>query len=385
MKIVYYTQPFFLDSDFPLLKEYQRQGQEVMVFITLTPVSLRGTLFDIKKQIARDDVLKAEEYPELRAYSNYLNLEKVYLVNRTTNSVRTMAYYKSMSKMCRMIKKFNPDVVHTTMPLDTMDMLLLQFRKKLVVTMHDPFLHSGKDGMRRKVFRYVTIKGVPKIVLLNIAQKEPFKQVYGVKEQRILINQLGVYDFISSFKFGNTIKKEDFNILFFGHISSYKGLEYLCEAMTEVHKTHPEATLTIAGGGKLYFDFSPYENLDYVEFRNRYIGMEELASLLERCSVVVCPYKDATQSGVIMTAFAKNRPIVASNVGALGEQITDGKTGILVPPCDVSALSSALIHLANNPALVKKMQQNIEERNHDRENSWTAIANKYIDFYKKKI
>lgn len=384
MKIVYYTQSFFLDSDFPLLQEYQRQEHEVMIFITLAPYSLRGTLFDIKKQIERDDVLKACEYTELGVYNNYLNLDNVYIVNRTTNTVKTVAYYKSMKKMCRMIKTFNPDVVHTTMPLDTMDVLLLQFRKKLVVTIHDPFLHSGKDGMRSNFFRYITIKCTPKIVLLNTTQKESFKKAYDVHENRILINSLGIYNFISSFKIPN-ISHANFNVLFFGHISSYKGLEYLCQAMIDVHKKHPEATLTIDGSGKVYFDYSPYEDMSYIELRNRYIGMEELATLLERCSVVVCPYKDATQSGVIMTAFAKNRPIVASNVGALGEQIADGITGVLIPPCDVASLSKALVNLADNPSFVKEMGNNIEKRNHDSGNSWMAIANKYIDFYKKKL
>lgn len=382
MKIVYYTQTIFLDSDFPLLQEFQKQGHEIMVFIILAPYSLRGTLVDIKEMIQRDDIVPVDEYSEIAKYKKYMSLENMYFVNRTTSSVRTMAYFRTMRKMCKMIKDFNPKVVHTTMPLDTLDLMLLQFKPKLVMTMHDPFLHSGRESLRCRIFRDISIKMVSKIVLLNAIQKEKFKKYYGVRENRILLNRIGNYNYMSAIQTAINIG-DNFNILFFGHIASYKGLEYLCEAMTEVHKTHPNATLTIAGGGKMYFDFSLYENLDYIELRNYYIGMEELASLLERCSVVVCPYKDATQSGVIMTAFAKNRPIVASNVGALGEQIKDGKTGILIPPCDAKALSTTLIHLADNPTILKKMEKNIEERNNHSDNSWTAIANRYIEFYKQ--
>ena len=43
-----------------------------------------------------------------------------------------------------MIKRFNPDVVHVTYPLDTWEMMLFQFRKKMLIVLHDPFPHSGK-------------------------------------------------------------------------------------------------------------------------------------------------------------------------------------------------------------------------------------------------
>ena len=180
------------------------------------------------------------------------------------------------------------------------------------------------------------------------------------------------------------IKKDsNINILFFGLISPYKGLEYLCKAMVKVHEVFSNVKLTIAGGGKIYFDFSLYRQLDYIEVRNHYIGMKELASLLNRSSFVVCPYKDATQSGVIMTSFAMQCPVIASNVGALKEQIEDGKTGILVPACNVDALSNAIIELIKNPALLQKMKNNIKEINTSGINSWKIIADNYLSVYKQ--
>lgn len=131
-------------------------------------------------------------------------------------------------------------------------------------------------------------------------------------------------------------------ILFFGYISSYKGLEYLCEAMMKVHKSHPEVKLVIAGGGNIYFDWKPYKDLDYIILRNHFVDLPELAGLLSECEFSVCPYKDATQSGVVQTAFSLGVPMLVTNVGALPDVVKDGQNGLVVPPCDSSSLVGAI-------------------------------------------
>lgn len=256
----------------------------------------------------------------------------------------------------------------------------------MCLTMHDPFLHSGKSNFRKKFFRKVAISITPKIILLNKVQKDKFIETYNINPQRVLINQLGIYDTINTFKVKSTKDSNtNFNILFFGFISSYKGLEYLCEAMRMIHSEYPNITLTIAGSGSLYFDFSVYQNLPCIRLINRYIEMDELAGLLDLCSVVACPYKDATQSGVIMTSFAKNKPIIATNVGALGEQIENGKTGVLIPSCDAKSLANAIIYLYTHPETLKQMRINIANWTKTDGNSWASIAKKYVEFYKYKL
>lgn len=384
MKIVYFTEPNFLDCDLPLIRELQKLNHEVMVFIPLPPCFLKGSLLNIKTQIRNDNVISVTDYQEMNVYSGYLDLKRFYFLNRQKNSQVSFSYFKILMKMIKMIDEFKPDVIHTTKALDVLEIILYKYRKRMCITMHDPFLHSGKSNFRKVFFRNLAIKNIPKIVLLNNAQKSQFIKQYHIANNRISVNRLGIYDTINNFQ-TKIDNKNEFNILFFGFISSYKGLEFLCKAMKTIHNNCPKATLTIAGGGKIYFDFSIYRDCQYINLINRYISMEELAGLLDNCTIVVCPYKDATQSGVVMTSFAKLCPIVATNVGALGEQIENGKTGILVPPCDENALADAIIRLYNNPNTIKDMRRNIRQRNNEEGNSWNSIAKKYLDFYSNTL
>lgn len=105
---------------------------------------------------------------------------------------------------------------------------------------------------------------------MNDGQKDKFAELNHISKSRIYINRLGIYDCINAFK-PKDEAKENKNVLFFGRISPYKGVEYLLEAMNEVHKVIPDAQLTIAGGGKIYFNVEKYEKLDYVKLINRYI------------------------------------------------------------------------------------------------------------------
>ena len=60
--------------------------------------------------------------------------------------------------------------------------------------------------------------------------------------------------------------------------------------------------------------------------------------------------------------MAMNVPVVATKIGALPEVIDDGKTGVLVPPGDVSALTGAIKYLIQNPDIRKEMGENGRKR-----------------------
>ena len=150
--------------------------------------------------------------------------------------------------------------------------------------------------------------------------------------------------------------------------------------MVKVHDRFPEWKLIVAGGGDLYFDISPYVKLDYIEIRNHFIDMPELIGLLRGCAFAVAPYKDATQSGVLLNSFSIGKPMIVTNVGDLPEMVGNCERGIVVPPCDIDALQRAIEEMIDNPMKRQQMEDNIKT-NWRKKMNWSDIAEDIIRIY----
>lgn len=382
MKILYLSTPSFADCDIPLVRAMQAKGHDVTYLLMLAPHNLQYTIIDIKKEYPHNGVFPSSVYPELKAFDGYIDMDKFFVANRTSNKSYSLAYWEKTFAIYKFIRRNKFDVIHTPC-LFGLNRLLLYFAgSKVVTTIHDPFPHTGEMNRTSVQNRKIAVRYSNGITLLNNKQKDEFCSFYNVNPDKLCVNRLGVYENIALMA-SDVIADTKNNILFFGRISPYKGIEYLCEAMEIVRKEVQDATLTIAGGGKIYFDISPYVKKGYVDLQNRFIKTEEIAILLKQCAICVCPYTDATQSGVIMTSFALSKPVIASNVGGLGEMIDDGKSGLLVEPKNPIALANAILSLLKNPAELKSMEAYITESYYKGKDSWLNIAQTYIDFYNK--
>lgn len=381
MKILYYSKPCFGDCDFPLLKAMMEQGHDVKVIYNLTPYSLRTTIFNISKQIPKSGIFKAADYPELKAFGDYMPMDNVYISNDPTGRF----CLKSLSlefKTFLFIRKQKFAVInYVGDPSPLFSFLLWFFRKKLVVTIHDGRPHMGDDSKKSQFVRRLLKTYTKRFLLLNKKENKLFEEGYGINPAYIYNSHLGYYEMLHMY--GNkTVNKQNY-ILFFGRISPYKGIEYLLKAMTIVHKAHPETRVIIAGTGEYYFNVEPYTQLDYIEFRNRFIELDELTDLIRGAQFTVCPYAEATQSGVVYSSLALNTPVVATRVGGLPEMIDDGKTGILVPPCDAQSLAQAIMDLLDDSTKLSDLTNNIKRSAENGNGSWTVIAKEYLDVYKK--
>ncbi len=178
---------------------------------------------------------------------------------------------------------------------------------------------------------------------------------------------------------------EKSDILFFGRISPYKGIEYLIKAIKIVKLKIPSVKVVIAGSGDFNFDISEIKKDQSFKILNRFIPSNDLVHLIYSTKIVVCPYTDATQSGVMMTAFAFNKPVIASDVGGFRDVIHDDINGKLVKPKDSHTLADAIIDLLNHPDKIRKMNKIIEKNRKTGEFSWDSISNEIIKIYNKAV
>lgn len=126
-------------------------------------------------------------------------------------------------------------------------------------------------------------------------------------------------------------------ILFFGFIRSYKGLDLLLEAMAHPAVKMKDVKLIVAGefyeNEKLYTDIIKNNNLSgKVILRTHFISNDDVRYYFSAASVVVQPYRSATQSGVTQVAYHFNKPMIVTDVGGLAEIVPDGRCGYVVRP-----------------------------------------------------
>lgn len=139
-------------------------------------------------------------------------------------------------------------------------------------------------------------------------------------------------------------------LLCFGLVRPYKGLDVLLAAMRELGDC--DVALTVAGewwmrNEQLRADLVSCRKVEVID---RYLSREEVANLFARADVVVLPYRSATGSGVIALAYRYGKPVIAACVGGIPDVVTDHVTGWLVPPNDPKALVQAICRCTSDPA-----------------------------------
>ena len=286
------------------------------------------------------------------------------------------------------MNEFKPDIIHLQLGGSIIDFALLPFLKKypLVATFHDVKLHTGENSWRQNFIRYWLRKYSNQIIVLGEKLKEQMIKEYNVPEKKVHAIPIGQHDVVPFKKYERKDIKEDRNlILFFGRIWKYKGLEYLIKAEPMITKEVPNAKIVIAGTGE---NFKKYEemmaNRDNFNVHNYHISYKEGAELFQRCSVVVLPYIDASQSAVVPIAYAFKKPVVVTDVGAIPEIVDDGVTGFIVPPRNPEALADAIVKLLKDDKLRKQMGENAYKKLKT-DLSLDKIAEKTIKVYERAL
>ena len=177
---------------------------------------------------------------------------------------------------------------------------------------------------------------------------------------------------------GELPRRAALELLFFGFVRPYKGLDVLADALALLRDR--DVKLTVAG------EF--WSGLDDFRDRIRALGLEGLVELLPcyhsarqtaelfaRADVVVLPYRSATGSAVIPLAYRYGKPVIASRVGGLPEVVDEGETGFLVPPGSPPELAKAIASL--DAARAASMRHAVER--HAASMTWDGFAATVLD------
>lgn len=380
-KIAYLGKVQLSDTDLPLLNETQKR-EDVTYFLEVNPRFMQGPAYNIKTLYHKSGIFPAlEAYPEFARYGEIIDTGKFYVVNTTGRWWVLKSFWTHLLLLLFLVRqKFN--VIHLAWPPNVYEFVLYFLRKRMVLTVHDPFTHTGHDSFVVRLRRKMAFSLIPSFIILNKTQRQQFIAFYHLQPERVTTTSLSICTYLQLVQPDTrAVPAGKKYILFSGRISPYKGLDYLLPAMKKVHDRCPDCTLIVAGGGKFHFDIAPYQHLPYIEIRNRFIPEDELVALIANAQFIVCPYTDATQSGVVMSAFAFFKPVIATNVGALPEMVKDQRHGLIVKEKDSHALASAIASLWESTDRLESYCMNIKDDYTTGEMSWKQIAEQIVMLY----
>lgn len=170
------------------------------------------------------------------------------------------------------------------------------------------------------------------------------------------------------------------NLLFFGLIREYKGLDILIDAFSSLDESYQ---LIIAG--EPYGSFDLYQNMinnsparDRIKIFTKYISDAQVPLFFSAADVTVLPYRTATQSGISAISFHFNVPLITTDVGGLKETIEKSGTGIVVERAESNAIAIGIKQFFeenNRDYYIENIEKEKEEL------SWKRFSEKLIEFY----
>lgn len=388
MRILYLTLPALLDTSLCFIEEMS-QLVNLHVLLQVTPNAWNNCIFDLPPVDLPEGLNPAE--PVLKDYPPALQKTWSFtgsfkLAVFGGNSSVEPRSWDTAWQVVQYAQRLKPDLIHLETTLGRMAWALpwLKQVSPIILSVHDPQPHSGEAPLKKKIIRALTFGQVNHFILHNQAQMPGFLRQQRLAAKRVSVIPLGAYHLYRQF-IQQQLPADPACVLFFGRLSPYKGLETLIRAAPMVCEKVPGARFVIAGRAIPGYELPVLPELPNGgrwDVMNKYIPNDMLANLFQQAAVVVCPYTDATQSGVVLTAYAFGKPVVASRVGGLPEYVQDGVTGALAEPGNATSLADGLVQVLSSPigqeAISARIAAFCEEQL-----AWKGIAEKTLDIYQR--
>jgi D-inositol-3-phosphate glycosyltransferase len=242
-------------------------------------------------------------------------------------------------------------------------LLMLYYRllgKAVVLTAHNvnKLKRDSADTALNRLTLRIQYRLADHIFVHTPKMKSELMEEFGVPPGRVTVIPFGINNSVPDTNLSAKeakkwlgIHENHKTILFFGRIKPYKGLEYLIPAFQKVVRGHSDYRLIIAGQLEMpsasYWESLQKEIQQYVDAgqiipRIEFIPDSEIEVYFKAADVLVLPYTEIFQSGVIFLGYNFGLPVLAADVGSLNEDIVEGATGLVFRSEDPIDLARAI-------------------------------------------
>lgn len=254
----------------------------------------------------------------------------------------------------RTVARLQPDICHLHYLNRFTDWLLPRRRGfRLVMSVHDVVPHVARLPRRAEAgLLEATYRRADALIVHHDRLRQELLARFAVDPARVRVVPHQVFAYGSP---SPPPLPERPSVLFFGALRANKGIDVLLRAVAGLGEG---IAVHIAGRGEpaIEAQLATAAAADRrLNVEIDHVPMARKVELFRQASVVVLPYTAfASQSGVLHDAYALGRPVIVTDVGALGETVREDGTGLVVPAGDAPALTEAIERLlSDRPGLAR--------------------------------
>jgi glycosyltransferase involved in cell wall biosynthesis len=321
---------------------------------------------------------------------------------------RVLAFY---ARLLRYTSTARPRIFHilwnNKVQLFDRTLLMLYYKlmgKRIVLTAHN--INAGRRDTNDSVLNRLSLKVqyrlADHVFVHTDKMKSELLEQFGKHGGAVTVIPFGINNAVPNTELTPAEAKRrlgiaptEKTILFFGAIRPYKGVEHLLAAFDRVASGHEDYRLIIAGepkkGSEQYLrkiqEMAQRSSCrERIMQRIAYIPDEQTELYFKAADVLVLPYTEVFQSGVLFLAYSFGLPVIASDVGSFRDDIVPGKTGYVCLPCDSQDLARAMDDYFESELFVNLEQRRREIQDHaNARNSWNTVGETTCNVYRKLL
>ena len=272
------------------------------------------------------------------------------------------------------------DVVHFQwLTVQQVDVHLLPRGRPLVLTAHDVLPREPRRG--QLAAQRALYERMDAVVVHSEDGRGRLVDALGVDPKKVAVIAHGAFEHLTDIAGAQPLPAafasvEKPVVLCFGLIRPYKGIDVLLDAWRAADL---DAELWIVGMPRMNISALLAATPPSVRWLPRFVADDEVAAYFRRADLVVLPYREIDQSGVLFTALAFGRPLLLSAVGGFPEVARHGAAA-LVAPGDALALAQQLRHLVGDDDARDRLAAGARAAAAG-PYSWDAIAAAHLELY----
>ncbi|WP_413294146.1 glycosyltransferase [Bdellovibrio sp. HCB185ZH] len=248
-------------------------------------------------------------------------------------------------------------------------MPFLRFMGVMVIyTSHDGLMHFGEKKEYTQFLMNMNIRLANKVIFLSDATRRQVLHVVGAKPYSIIPHGLFRLEGMEDLEF----VREKPNILFIGRVSKYKGVELLLEAVSKIHHSKFEK-LVVAGKSNYKIQAISGGN---VTIDDNWLSEDDITRYINDSDIMVFPYLESTQSGALTLGISAARPLLATRVGGIEEQVTEDEAFLVDPTVD--GLHKGLLAMIDDVQLRSRQIVKLKEKRDA--HSWCNLSKRVENF-----